>query len=147
MAAELFTNRSGKQVEIPEVVIPKHVLVGLLRLQEDYQARNEHLSLLGVILDVVDKGTRTVRNQWKNMDTNKNRREFTKAITPLMRDPVKNAAEIQRLAKHFNIIASGGTQVDMSAAGPLRVNEDVESNDAELTDEQLDAATSPSGTN
>lgn len=131
MANEMFTTRSGKQIPVPEVKIPASVVVSLLRLTEDHLARGERISLLGVLLDVIDKGIRQSRNQWKNGDLSKNRRDFAKAVAPYMRDPVKFAAEIQEYAVQFGMIT--GTPVELSAEP-----------EPELTEEQLEEATAPS---
>ena len=126
----MFTNRSGKQVPIPVLHVPDTEIASLMRLQEDYTARGEHLSLLGVLLDVVDKGKRQVKNQWKNGDLSKNRRDFAKAVTPYMSNPGKYAAEIAQLAKVHGL--TNGTTVDLS---------DPEQDD--LTEEQLEEITAP----
>jgi len=133
MANEMFTTRNGRQVAVPMLNVPSHEVTSLMRLQEDYVQRGEHLSLLGVLLDVLDKGKRQVQNQWKNGDLSKNRRNFAKAVAPLLRDPVKNAAAISSLAIAHGLV-SGGTVVDMSAT---------EESEAELTEEELEQATSP----
>lgn len=132
MANEMFTNREGEQVPVPTFFIPKSELVSLMRLKEDFEERGEYLSLLGVVLDVLGKGIRQVRNQWKNGDLSKNRRDFAKSVTVYMADPAKYAKEIAALAKRHGLI--NGTVVDMSAPEPT---------EADLTEEQLDAATSP----
>src|SRR5882724_549079 len=111
MANELFTTRSGRQVPVPPVTLPAHEVTSLMRLQEDYIQRGEHLSLLGVLLDVLDKGKRQVANQWKNGDLSKNRRDFAKAVTPYMVNPDKYAAEINKLAKAHGLV--NGTKVDL----------------------------------
>lgn len=133
MANEMFTTRSGRQVAVPDLAIPSHEVTSLMRLQEDFIQRGEHLSLLGVMLDVLDKGKRQVQNQWKNGDLSKNRRNFAKAVGPYMSNPAKYATEIQNLARAHGLVS--GTQVDLS---------DMPEPDAdELTSEELEAATSP----
>lgn len=136
MANEMFTTRSGKQIPVPPVLIPAHEVTSLMRLREDYEARGEYLSLLGVLLDVLDKGKRQVQNQWKNGDLSKNRRDFAKSAARYMTDPVKFATELQALAIRYKMVA--GTAVDLSS-------EPAEEPEAELTEEQLEAATSPNG--
>lgn len=131
MANEMFTTRSGRQIPVPVMTVPAIVVVSLMRLAEDYLVRGERLSLLGVLLDVTDKGTKQTRNQWKNGDLSKNRRDFAKAVAPFMRDPVKFAVEIQEMARSYGMIA--GTPVDLSENEP----------EPELTDEQLEEATAP----
>jgi hypothetical protein len=143
----MWTNRSGRQVPVPVLHVPDTEIVSLLRLQEDFVERGEHLSLLGVLLDVIDKGKRQVRNQWKNGDLSKNRRDFAKAVTPYMSNPGKYANEIAQLAKVHGL--TNGTAVDLS---------DPESSDEpeaepapesieELTEQELEAATSPEKAN
>ena len=126
----MFTTRSGRQVPIPVLHVPDTEVASLMRLQEDYVQRDEHLSLLGVLLDVIDKGKRQVRNQWKNGDLSKNRRDFAKAVVPFMSNPAKYAVEIAALAKKHGL--TNGTQVDLS-----------EPESEELTEEQLEQATAP----
>jgi hypothetical protein len=134
MANEMFTTRSGRQIPVPALIVPPHIVTELMALREEYEKRNEYLSLLGVLLDVIDKGKRQVRHQWKNGAINKDRREFSKAVAPFMRDPAKYAAEIQTLALRFNMVQ--GTPVDLSTP------EESAPADA-LTEEQLEAATAP----
>src|SRR5947208_16845517 len=112
MANELFTTRSGKQIPIQKITIPAEWMVPILRLQEDFVQRGEHLSMLGVVLDVLDKGIRQVRNQWKNGDLSKNRRDFAKRAAPYMSNPAKYASEIQQLAVKHGLVP--GSQVDLS---------------------------------
>jgi hypothetical protein len=120
---QLFTTRSGRQVPIPTVVVPASEVVSLMRLQEDCIQRGEHLSMLGVLLDVLDKGRRQVRNQWKNGDLSKNRRDFAKAAAVYMADPAKYALELQQLAVKHQLVA--GTRVDLSDADPETESMDV----------------------
>jgi hypothetical protein len=129
MANEMFTTRSGRQVAVPTLSIPPHEVTSLMRLQEDYTERGEHLSLLGVMLDVLDKGKRQVQNQWKNGDLSKNRRNFAKAVAPYMSNPAKYASEIQQLAQAHGLVK--GSVVDLSEAEP------------EPSEEELEAATAP----
>jgi len=124
MANEMYTNRKGQMVPVPEVVLPPSTVVTLLRLKEDFEARGEHLSMLGVVLDVCDKGVRQVKNQWKNGDINKNRRMFSKEAAPYMRNPAKYAAEISQLAVKWGLVE--GSQVDLSDTDPTEEVETVE---------------------
>lgn len=129
----MFTTRSGKQVPVPVLHVPDTEIASLMRLQEDYTERGEHLSLLGVLLDVTDKGKRQVKNQWKNGDLSKSRRDFAKAVTPYMSNPGKYAAEIAQLAKVHGL--TNGTTVDLSDPEPEEA--------PEPTEEQLEALTAP----
>lgn len=134
MANEMFTTRSGRQVAVPDLTIPSHEVTSLMRLQEDFVKRGEHLSLLGVMLDVLDKGKRQVQNQWKNGDLSKNRRNFAKAVQPYMANPAKYATEIQNLAKAHGLV--NGNAVDLSVVPEPDA-------DTDLTEDQLEAATAP----
>jgi hypothetical protein len=149
MANEMFTTRSGKQVPLPTVVIPATEVVSLLRLQEDFIRRGEHLSMLGVLLDVLDKGRRQVRNQWKNGDLSKSRRDFAKAVAPYMVNPAKYAADIAQLARQYGLV--NGTTVDLSDPEPEPEEEVIDAEIVDLTptpdgltEEQLEQATAPS---
>jgi hypothetical protein len=130
MANEMFTTRSGKQVLIKPYTIEPAQMVSILRLKEDFEERGEHLSTHGVILHLLDKGISLTRNYWKNVDRNKNRRDFAKAVTPFILNPVKYEAEIRELARKFGFVKGG--QVDLSAA-------------EEPSDDELEALTNPSG--
>ncbi len=149
---QLFTTRSGKQVPVPSVTLPATEVVSLLRLQEDFIRRGEHLSMLGVLLDVLDKGRRQVRNQWKNGDLSKNRRDFAKAVAPYMVNPAKYAVDIAQLAKQYGLI--NGNTVDLSK--PTAESDDQEpetepapdpksDSESELTESELEKATAPEG--
>jgi hypothetical protein len=134
MANEMFTTRSGHQVPVATyVILPEH-MVSIMRLKEDFEARGEYLSLHGVILDILDKGIRQIRNQWKNGDLSKNQRNFAKSVAVYMSDPSKYSKEIAALAVRHGLVK--GTQVELSA--PSAPEPTVE----ELTVEELEAATS-----
>jgi hypothetical protein len=117
----MFTTRSGKQVPVLTIQVPATEVVSLMRLQEDFIRRGEHLSMLGVLLDVLDKGRRQVRNQWKNGDLSKSRRDFAKAVAPYMVNPAKYAVDIAQLAKQYGLI--NGNSVDLS--DPTEEEEDL----------------------
>lgn len=138
MANEMFTTRSGKQIPIQKITIPAEWMVPILRLQEDFVRRGEHLSLLGVVLDIIDKGIRQVRNQWKNGDLSKNRRDFAKAVAPYMTNPAKYAAEIAKLAKQYGLV--DGEQVDLSDP---TADEPTEEITEEPSEQELEELTSP----
>jgi len=108
--------------------------------------------MLGVLLDVLDKGRRQVRNQWKNGDLSKNRRDFAKAVAPYMVNPAKYAVDIAQLAKQYGLI--NGNTVDLS--DPTAESDDQEpetepapehksDSEPELTESELEKATAPEG--
>lgn len=127
MANETFTTRSGKSVPVATYAILPEDMISIMRLKEDFESRGEYLSLHGVILDILDKGTRQIRNQWKNGDLSKNRRDFAKSVARYMTDPAKFATEIAELAKKHGLVK--GTVVDLS--------------EEELFEKELEEATSP----
>ena len=133
MANEMFTTRSGRQIPVPELKVLSYIVTELMALREEYEQRGQYLSLMGVLLDVIDKGKRTVRYHFKYSDAQKGNRDFTKAITPLMADPIGNAEEIRKIALKYGKIK--GTQVDLSTPEVPP--------EPELTEEQLEAATAP----
>jgi len=108
--------------------------------------------MLGVLLDVLDKGRRQVRNQWKNGDLSKNRRDFAKAVAPYMVNPAKYAVDIAQLAKQYGLI--NGNTVDLS--DPTAESDDQEpetepapehksESESELTESELEKTTAPEG--
>lgn len=135
MSNELFTTRNGRQVPIPVVTLPATEVVSLMRLKEDHEVRGSHLSLLGVLLDVLDKGKRQVKTQWRNGDLNKDRREFAKAAVPYMRDTVKYAKELQELAIKYGIIAGSPVNLPNNGNGiePNEFNQEEELSTQEET--------------
>ena len=112
MANELFTNRFGKQVPLKTYTVEPSMMVTIMRLQEDFQQRGEHLSIHGVMVHVIDKGIIQTRNYWKNLDRNKAQKQFAKEVTKYMANPTKFAKEIKEAAERHGLIE--GTPVDLS---------------------------------
>lgn len=73
-----FTRRDGVEVSVEPYTLSAADMTSILRLQEDFAERGEHLSVKGVILHIIDKGITTTRNYWTAMGKNKDRREFSK---------------------------------------------------------------------
>ena len=78
MANELFTKRDGTTIQVEPYTLSASDMTSILRLQEDFAERGEHLSIKGVILHVIDKGISTTRNYWTAVGRNKDRRDFSK---------------------------------------------------------------------
>jgi hypothetical protein len=76
--AKMFTQKDGTQVEVPVVVVPDYVLTSVMALQEQFIQRGEHLSLLGVLLHVIDKGIKATEHYWDAAEKNKDKRDFAK---------------------------------------------------------------------
>jgi hypothetical protein len=96
--ANEFTKKDGTVVEVQDYVISAADMTSLLRLQEDFAERGEHLSIKGVILHVIDKGITTTRNYWTAMGKNKNRREFSKLAAPCF-NPDGSIRDVETLTK------------------------------------------------
>jgi hypothetical protein len=139
MANDMFTTRSGKQIPIPEIRLPKDVVTSAMRLREDYAMKGQSYSLTGVILEMLSKGNDTIRAHWKAAAKNKELRDTGKAVKEyiriqlVLRKPI-DPIEVARLS---------GMQVPEGNNEPVELDTLVET---EITDEELDAATSPTGT-
>lgn len=142
MANEMFTTRSGKQVPVKVFTIPPVEMASIMRLQEDFAQRGEHLSLLGVVLHVIDKGISTTRNYWKNVQKQKGNRDLGKVITFML----SKGANMQAIAEFLEQKTGKKIALDAPSNGqPTETGDgdlDVEESEL-LTDEQLEAATSP----
>ncbi len=137
MANETFTRRDGTQVEVLPYTISAADMTSLMRLQEDFAERGEHLSIKGVVLHVLDKGISTTRNYWVAIGKNKDRRDFAKGAASCFNPDgtIRDAEGLMKLA-----IAKG-----LVKGTPKAVPQPVpEPSPEELTVEQLEAATAPS---
>ena len=74
----MFTNKDGEQVDVVSFAIPPSEMTSLMRLQEDYQERGEHLSMTGVVLEVLNRGKKAIRHSWTQAEKNANARDFSK---------------------------------------------------------------------
>lgn len=133
MANEMFTTRSGKQVEVPDFVIPASEMTSILRLKEDFEARGEHLSLLGVVIHVIEKGIGTTRNYWKNSENQKGNRDLGKVIKFML----SRGATMNSIAEFLE--QKTGKRIALDAPAPP----EAELTEAELN--ELEKATSPNG--
>ena len=147
MANELFTTRSGKQIPVPEIVLPKNVVTSAMRLREDYALKGQAYSLTGVILEMLSKGNDTIRAHWKAAAKNKELRDTGKAVKEyiriqlVLRKPI-DPLEIARLSGQSITPEQEAIQEEFA----LESNDTIEGDGSlDLTDEQLEAATNPSG--
>ena len=106
MANELFTRRDGKQVPVKQYTLDAATMTTLMRLQEDFEARGEHLSMTGVVLHVIDKGITGTKNYWKQSEKNKDRRDFAKSAAACFNPDgtIRDAEELMRLAIAKNLV-------------------------------------------
>ena len=132
MANELFTTRSGKQVEVPDMFIPKVLLTSAMRLQEDLNNGTSKYTLKYVVLLMLTRGERGIRASLKQRANTKN----AKAVNAYIKAQLACGNPIDR----DYVAKLNGLHVNTE----LSIDEDI-TLDGELTDEQLDAATNPNG--
>jgi hypothetical protein len=111
MTSETFTKRDGTEVPVPEFKIPPSVVTSLLRLQEDFEARGEHLSLTGVVLHVLDKGVSATRSYWTNSAKQAGIRELGKLVRANLQatGDIADRESILNLARKHGLIKDNGT--------------------------------------
>lgn len=139
----MFTTRSGKQVPIPEIRIPAEAMIAIMRLREDNNLRPNatHLSDVGMLLDVLDKGVYTIRAHWKAAAKNKELRNAGKNVKEYIRVQLALGKPIDS-----NVVAElTGMQIPNASQATAVEEEDEVLDGDSLTDEQLEAATSPNG--
>lgn len=145
MANELYTRRDGKQVPIPDITVPKDALTSVMALVERYARKGKIYSLTAIVLDCLSKG---VDASNRSMDyaekTIEARREAEQ------KNRVKNQIRLDLLAGRkvdpVAVLAALGIQVPKNAPAEPEAEETVLDVDG-LSDEQLEAATSPNGSN
>lgn len=142
MANEKFTTRSGKQVDVPDVFVPKAVVTSAMRLQEDLNKGEDKYTLKYVIILMLARGERSIRASLKQRANTKNAKAVNQYIKaqlaaglPIDRDHVAKLNGMGRVAAAIPVeesVVLEGEVVDGEEG-------------LELTDEQLDAATQPDG--
>ena len=102
MANETFTNRFGKAVPIPEILVPKSVLSSIMRLQEDYAVKGKHYKLTGVVLEVIILGIKARRHSMEYAEKTKDNKAIAAYIKaqlsaglPIDRDHVAKLSGVQ----------------------------------------------------
>jgi len=134
MANEMFTTRSGKQVPIPEIHIPKDALTSAMRLQEDMNKGTGKYTLKYVIILMLARGESAIRNSMKY----RQQTTAAKQVNAYIKAQLACGAPIDR----EHIAKLNG----LDKPEPVEEKFDVETIlDGELTDEQLEAATQPNG--
>ena len=108
--ANEYTKRDGTVVTVEPYTISAADMTSLLRLQEDFAERGEHLSIKGVILHVIDKGITTTRNYWTAIGRNKDKREFAKQAASCFNQDgtIRDVETLTRLAISKGLVK--GTQ-------------------------------------
>lgn len=138
MANETFTNRFGKSVPVPDILVPKSVLTSIMRLQEDYAAKGKHYKLTGVVLEVIILGIKARRHSMEYAERTKD----NKAIAAYIKAQLSAGLPIDR--DYISKLAGVQTKLE-SEAQSFELDGEVLTDEPDLTDEQLEQATSPNG--
>ena len=130
MANETYTIRSGKQIPVPAISIPKDAMTSIMALQERYAEKGKHYTLTGVVLDVLARGVSAINHSLDYAEETKTKKAKADAIDRLIRSSLSKGVapspeDVVRMAKDL------GYNVPSVEGEP------------ELTDEELDAATNP----
>ena len=109
----MFTNKNGEEVDVVEFHIPESEMTSLMRLQEDYQERGEHLSMTGVVLEVLNRGKKAIRHSWTQAEKNANARDFSKQAIRFFNSDgtVRDAEGLSALAIAKGLVK--GTQAEV----------------------------------
>jgi hypothetical protein len=140
MANETFTDRFGKSRPVPDILIPKSVMTSIMRLQEDYDRKGKHYKLTGVALEVIILGIKARRNSMEYAAKTKDNKAISAYIKaqlsaglPIDRDYVSKLAGVQQKAEaEIQTFELDGEEI-------------ADESSTELTDTELEAATSPNG--
>jgi hypothetical protein len=138
MANEMFTTRSGKQVAIPDMWIPKSILTSAMRLQEDLNKGTGKYTLKYVVILMLARGERSIRASLKQRAKTKT----AKAVNAYIQTQLALGQPIDR---DYVAKLNGVMSTEESVDEDLVLDGDTVNGEAELSDEQLDAATSPNG--
>lgn len=139
MANEMFTKKDGSRVPVPVITLPPDVVTTIMRMQEDYAAKGKRYGLAAIALDLILTGRKTYERRSATAEKNKDNRNTGKAVKEYIRVQL-----ILRKAIDPNVIAElSGVQMPETEEASEPVELDGEALD--LTDEQLEAATSPNG--
>lgn len=131
---KMFTTRSGKQVPVPVVTIPPDVVTTVMRMQEDYAVKGQKYSLAGLVLYLISTGKTALDRRAVSAAKNKDNRDTGKAVKEYIRVQL-----LLRKPIDPSVIAElSGLQIPTDAPEEFSDTEETE-----LTDDQLDAATQP----
>ena len=129
MANEMFTTRSGRQIPIPTITIPKDAMTTIMRLQERYAEKGKHYTLTGVVLDVLSRGYSAITHSLDYAEETKVKKEKANALDRLIRSSLSQGRapspeDVVRMAKELGYDVPGEAE-------------------PELSEEELEAATDP----
>lgn len=139
MANEMYTNRFGKQVPVPDITVPKSIMTSLMRLQEDYAVKGRNYKLTGVVLEILILGIKARRNTMRYAETTKD----NKAIAQYIKAQLQANLPIDReyIAKLSGVQSKQDSEVQgYELDGEIITDE----SETDMSNEALDAATQPS---
>jgi hypothetical protein len=134
---ELFTKRDGTRVPVPVITVPYDVVMNAMRAQEDYLAKGKRYGLTAIILDWLITGKNTLAKRAQNAIKNRDNKNAGKAVREYIRIQLVLRKPIDPLV----IAELSGMQMSESELAEEPEGEA----STEITDEELDAATSPNG--
>jgi hypothetical protein len=137
----MFTTRSGKQVPVPAITIPSDMVMSAMRAQEDYLAKGKRYGLSAILLDWMITGKDTLAKRAKNAAKNRDNKNTGKAVKEYIRIQLVLRKPIDPLV----IAELSGIQVPSIEEAEETESVEVAELDTDLTDSELDAATSPNG--
>lgn len=132
----MFTTKDGKRIPVPSITLPESVVTSAMRLQEDYAAKGKRYKLVHVIIEMLSVGKDTIERRWAQAEKNKD-----------LRETGKNVKEYIRVQLALRKPIDPSVIAELSGMS-LTAEIDSESLDGEATDltlEQLEEATSPTG--
>jgi hypothetical protein len=138
MANEFFTTRFGKQVAVSEVTIPKIVMTSIMRLQEDLEIKHQAWTLPELVIALIDLGISARRNSMKYAEQTK----ASKKLSAYIKAQLSAGLPIDRE------YAARLSQTSAKYVAPvMSIEEDslTDTEETDLTESELEAATSPNG--
>ena len=136
----MFTKRDGTRVPVPVITIPSDVVMSAMRAQEDYIAKGKRYGLSAIILDWVITGKNTLARRAENAVKNRDNKNAGKAVKEYIRIQLVLRKPIDPLV----IAELSGVQVPVESV-PEDMNTLESDGTLDLTDEQMEQATSPTG--
>ena len=142
---EMYTRRDGKQIAIPSLVIPKDALTSIMALRERYETKGKSYSLTALVLDCLVKGCDANNRSMDYAEKTKEARdemERKNRVKNQVRRDLVEGRKVDPLA----VLAALGISLPQVAVEESESEAEILDGD-ELTEEQLEQATSPTGSN
>lgn len=135
MANDMFTKRDGSQVSVPVITLPSDIVTTIMRMQEDYLAKGKRYGLAAIALDLILTGKKTYERRLESAAKNKDNKNTGKAVKEYIRVQLVLRRPIDPLV----IAELSGIQMPEGEEAMPSLDE------TDLTDTELEAATSPTG--